>query len=125
MKNIIAIISAMSWISISEFVRNEFIFKTEWMNHFQQLGTVFPSKPINGAIWGVWSLCFAIYIFILSRKFNMKETIFISWFSGFILMWLVIGNLNVLPYSILPIAIPLSLLEVVGASWLIFKIKKK
>ena len=31
---------------------------------------------------------------------------------GFVLMWLVVGNLAVLPFAILPVAIPLSLLEV-------------
>jgi hypothetical protein len=37
-------------------------------------------------------------------------------------MWLVIGNLNILPFKILPFAIPLSLLEAFVASLIIFKL---
>jgi hypothetical protein len=42
---------------------------------------------------------------------------------GFLLMWVVIGNLGVLPFGILPYALPLSIVEVLGATWIIFKFK--
>jgi len=38
------------------------------------------------------------------------------------MMWLVIGNLQVLPYGILPVAVPLSLLEVFLAVWIVKKL---
>lgn len=41
--------------------------------------------------------------------------------AGFVLMWLVIGNMAVLPFGILPVAIPLSALEVIVAAFIIFK----
>jgi hypothetical protein len=85
---------------------------------------LFPSEPINGAVWGLWSLLFAISIFIISKKFSLVATTFLSWLVGFVLMWVVIGNLNVLPYGILIYAIPLSLLEAFIAAFIIKKLSK-
>jgi hypothetical protein len=120
-KKIIPILLATVWISISEFVRNEFLVKQHWVAHYQQLGLQFPSSAVNGAVWGLWSLLFAVAIAILSKKFAFFQTAFLAWFVGFVLMWVTIGNLGVLPYGILAYAIPLSLLESFVAVWIIKK----
>lgn len=122
-KTILPILLATIWISVSEFVRNTFLLHEYWTEHYQKLGMIFPEEPINGAIWGIWSLCFAIAIYILSQKFSLLQTTLLSWFVGFSFMWIVTGNLGVLPYGILPIAIPLSVLEAFLASFIIFKFK--
>ena len=122
MKTVLPILIASLWISISEFARNEFILKSYWTKHYESLGLIFPSSPINGAIWGIWSLAFSITIYLISKKFSLSETVFISWFAGFVLMWLVIGNMGVLPISILYFAIPLSILEVYLATFIIMKL---
>lgn len=121
-KIILPVLLATVWISISEFVRNEFILKHYWIEHYQDLGLTFPSEPINGAVWGIWSLCYAISIFIVAKKFTLVETFLLSWFIGFVLMWLVIGNMGVLPMNILYFAIPLSLLEAFLASLIVKKL---
>ena len=121
-KTILPIFLATIWISISEFVSNEFILKSYWTEHYKKLGLVFPSEPINGAVWGLWSLCFAIAIFIIAKKFSLLQTTFLSWFVGFLLMWIVIWNMNVLPTGLLLFAIPLSLLEAFLASFIVKKI---
>jgi len=121
-KTFLPILLATIWISVSEFVRNQFLVKDIWLNHYKNLGLTFPSEPINGAIWGIWSLCFAIAIFIFAKKFSLVETTLFSWFIGFVLMWLVIGNLNVLPFEILYLAVPLSLLESFVATFIIKKL---
>jgi hypothetical protein len=123
-KTIFPIFLATLWISISEFVRNEFLLKEHWTNHYESMGLVFPSEPLNGAVWGIWSLCFAIAIFILSKKFTLLQTTFLSWFVGFVFMWLVVGNMGVLPFGILPFAVPLSLLEAFLASFIIKRMAK-
>ena len=120
-KKIISILLATVWISISEFVRNEFLVKQQWVAHYQQMGLQFPSSAVNGAVWGLWSLLFAVAIAILSKKFTFLQTAFLAWFVGFVLMWVTIGNLGVLPYGILVYAIPLSLLESFVAVWIIKK----
>ena len=47
------------------------------------MGLTFPEKPINSAVWGIWSLCFAIGTYIISRKFSLLQTTFLSWFVDF------------------------------------------
>jgi hypothetical protein len=121
-KVIVPILISTIWISISEFVRNEFLLKSLWVNHYKSLNLVFPSEPINGAIWGIWSLLFTIAIFIISKKFTLIQTTFLTWLVGFVLMWLVIGNLSVLPIEILIYAVPLSLLECFLATFIIQKL---
>ncbi len=123
-KAIVPVLLATVWISISEFVRNEFVLKSYWIEHYQKLGLNFPSEPANGAVWGVWSLCFAIAIYLIAKKFSLIETTFLAWWVGFVLMWLVIGNLNVLPYGILPVAVPLSALEAFLASYIVHRFSK-
>ena len=124
-KAILPILIATVWISISEFARNEFLLKTYWTDHYESMGLIFPSGPINGAIWGVWSLCFAIGIYMIAQKFSLLQTTFLAWFFGFILMWLVTGNMSVLPYGILPFAVPLSILESFLAAYIIKTLSRK
>ena len=123
-KTILPILLATIWISVSEFVRNELLVKSYWTEHYKNLGLVFPSEPINGALWGLWSLFFAIVIFIISKKFSLIQTTLLSWFVGFVLMWVVIGNLGVLPMGLLYVAIPLSLLEAFLGAFIIVKLRR-
>ena len=119
---ILPILLATIWISISEFARNQLLFKSYWTAHYEGLGLTFPAAPVNGAMWGVWSMLFAIFIFIIAKKFTLLQTTFIAWLAGFVMMWVVIGNLDVLPYGLLWFAVPLSLLEAFIAAWIIKKL---
>ena len=121
-KTIVPILLSTVWISISEFLRNEFLLKSYWTKHYESLGLVFPSQPINGAVWGLWSLCFAIAIFIIAKKFSLVQSMLLSWFVGFVLMWISSGNMGVLPYELLIYAIPLSLLETFLACYIVKKL---
>lgn len=120
-KTVLPILLATIWISLSEFVRNTFLLRNYWIEHYQGLGLTFPEQPVNGAIWGIWSLCFAIAIFIFSKKYSLFQATLLSWFVGFVFMWLVVANLGVLPLEILFYAIPLSILEAFLATYIIFK----
>jgi hypothetical protein len=111
LRNILSVVAATAWISVSEFARNQFLLKSFWTDHYRNLGMVFPSAPVNGAVWGIWSLLFAAAIYFLAKKFTLVQTTFLSWLMAFVMMWAVIGNLNVLPYGILVYAVPLSFLE--------------
>jgi hypothetical protein len=123
-KTILPILLATIWISISEFVRNSFFVRDYWFSHYNNLGITFPEDPINGAVWGIWSLCFAITIYIISRKFSLIQTTFLSWFVGFVLMWIVVGNMGVLPCGVLYFAIPLSILETFLATFIVLKLSQ-
>jgi hypothetical protein len=124
-KAILSIVTATIWISISEFARNAFLLRDYWVEHYEDLGLTFPEEPVNGAVWGIWSLCFAIFIYVLTRKFSLLHTTLLSWSVGFVCMWLVIGNLGVLPFGILPIAIPLSGVEVFVAAYSCIRLAPK
>ena len=116
---LLPVVAATVWISVSEFVRNQLLFASLWQRHYTDLGLTFPDRPINGAMWGLWSLLFAISIYLIARRFSFTETAVIAWLTGFVMMWVAIGNLNVLPFGLLWFAIPLSVLEVVVAVWII------
>lgn len=121
-KAFVAVLLTGIWINASEFMRNEVFLKEYWVNHYQSLGLTFPSAPINGGVWGLWGFVFALAVYLVSRKFNLIQTMLICWLMGFVLMWLVIGNMSVLPTGILIFAIPLSLLETFVAGYIAQKI---
>jgi len=124
-KSILPIVLATAWIGFSEFLRNELLFKSYWIEHYRSMGLVFPSEMLNNAVWGIWSLVFATAIYLISRKLSLRQTTFLGWLTGFVMMWLVIGNMGVLPFELLYYAVPMSLIEVFVASWIIFAFDKK
>lgn len=122
MRPFLSILEAGVWISISEFLRNQFLLIDTWREHYNSLGLEFPEDPINGAIWGIWSFSFALLIWMINRKNSFLTTTLMAWLAGFVLMWIVTGNMLVLPFEILTLAIPLSVIEVVLAVWIIRKL---
>lgn len=110
---------ATAWISVSEFVRNNLILQTNWNQYYEQLGLLFPSSTLNNIMWCMWSFCLALAIYIIQKRFNLLQTTLLTWLVAFVMMWITIGNLNVLPYSTLIFAIPLSLLEIFIAAYII------
>jgi hypothetical protein len=125
MKKILSIIIAGIWITVFEFVRNEFLLKSYWINHFDSLGLMFETLTINGILWMLWSFIFAYVLFRLAMKFSFWETIILGWLVGFVMMWIVIYNLQVLALELLIFAIPLSLIEVIIAVLIILRICNK
>jgi hypothetical protein len=122
MRPFLAILASTAWISVNEFLRNQVLLIDHWTGHYAAMGLTFPGEPLNGAVWGLWSFCFAVALFFLSRRFTQLETAALGWVFGFVLMWIVIGNLGILPYGILVVAVPWSLMEVSGAVWILKKI---
>jgi hypothetical protein len=110
-RGILAVTLTGIWVNASEFLRNEILLKTYWVDHYQSLGMTFPSEPLNGMVWVAWGFLFAMAIYSISRRFNLIQTTLVSWFMGFVLMWVVTWNLHVLPGAVLMYAVPLSLLE--------------
>ena len=121
-RTVLAIVLAAAWVGASEFIRNQVLFNSYWVDHYAGLGLVFPGKPIHGALWGVWSLLFAGAVYVIARKFTLVQTTLLAWCVGFVLMWIVIGNLGVLPFRLLPFAVPLSLLEAFVAAVIVKKL---
>lgn len=118
-KQILAIGLATLWIVISEYIRNEFLFKSFWITHFKSLGLAFETLPVNGILWLSWSFGLAFLIFKLQNKFTFNETIVLSWTCAFLMMWITAYNLQVLPLGLMIFAIPLSLIEIYVAAIII------
>jgi hypothetical protein len=115
---VLAILLSGIWVNVCEFVRNQFLLVTQWRAHFQGMGLVFPSQPVNGAMWLVWGFLFAGTVFVISRRFGLWLTAAVAWVMAFVMMWVVIWNLLVLPVGILPVAIPFSFVEALGAAFI-------
>ena len=114
-KHILAIFAASVWVLISEFIRNEFLLKSIWTGHYNNLGLTFETLPVNVILWMEWSILFAFIIFKLFQRFSFLETFLMAWVQGFLMMWITLFNLQVLPMRLLLFAIPLSALEVLLA----------
>lgn len=112
---VLALCGSGLWISFSEFLRNEVLFKALWIEKYYGLGLEFPSSMINNILWGVWSFLLAGMIVFLMRRLNSLEVTLVTWVMAFLMMWITIGNLNVLPMTLLIYALPLSIIEISGA----------
>jgi hypothetical protein len=118
-RSVLPVAAAAFWISLSEFLRNEALFKAYWIDHYAAMDLPFPDAPLNNAAWGLWSLVVAIILRILISRFSSAQAALLGWFAVFIPMWITIGNLGVLPWGLLPIAVPLSLVEAAVAVWVL------
>ena len=121
-RSLLAVVTTGLWINLSEFLRNALLLHSRWVEHYQSLGLIFPNSPMNVGVWLVWGFVFAMAIYAVSRKFGLISTALICWLTGFVLMWIVIGNLGMLPRGLLVYAIPLSLFECILAAFLCLKL---
>lgn len=123
-KFLLAAIVAGVWINISEFLRNELLLKNLWITHFESIGLVFPSSLNHNLVWLLWGFLLAASLVYMRRRMSFMATTAIGWVMAFAMMWLVMGNLNVLPEQLLPVALPWSLIEIAGAVFIARKIDK-
>jgi hypothetical protein len=114
-KAVLAVVLAGIWVGLCEFVRNQFLLVSHWQSHYRGMGLEFPSRPVNGMMWMVWSFLIAGATFAISRRFSLWQTTFIAWTMGYVMMWVVVWNLSVLPLGTLPIGVPFSFIEALGA----------
>lgn len=124
-KILIAILVTGLWINISETIRWIFLIQEYWLEHYETMNITLPNEPINGVVWMIWGFLYAILIFILSAKFNLLQTTLLAWSAAFVLMWIVVWNVGVLPTGMLWYNVPLSLIEAFIAVWICKKLVGK
>lgn len=117
-ETVLAIVLSGIWVNPCEFVRNQLLLLPQWQVHYRGMGLEFLSQPVNAMLWVVWAFILAGMAFAISRRFGLWPTTVIVWVMGFVMMWVVIWNLLVLPLGILPVAIPFSFVEALGAAFL-------
>lgn len=110
-----AILTTGLWLNTSLFLRNEILFKHLWVEHYRSLGLEFPSTALNGLVWLTWGFLFSGCIVVIQRRFGFWGAVLLSWTMGFVLMEIPVANLGVMPFALLPVAIPWSLAEVAVA----------
>ncbi len=115
---VLAVMLAGVWVSLCEFARNQVLLSPQWQEHYRDMGLVFPAQPVNAMLWAGWAFLLAGTVFAISRRFGLWQTTFLAWVMAFVMMWVVIWNLSVLPLGILPIAVPFSLIEAFGAAFI-------
>ncbi len=124
-KTILPIFLAGIWINLSETLRWEFLAKPLWIEQHKSMGIVLPQEPVNMIIWMIWGFIFATVIFIFSRKFNLWQTTFLSWFLFLAVLWLVLWNLGLLPDGLVQLGTPLGLIEAFIATWICQKMSQR
>ena len=110
-QTVLATLTVGALINLSEFLRNEIMFKQQWIDKFSSMGISFPSAAVNAVLWITWGFVFAGCVVAICSKFSFARSLVLSWTMGFLMMWVVVGNLGVLPMGLLPIAIPWSIAE--------------
>jgi len=108
-KTILPIMLIGLWINISITVGWVLILEGYWIEKFQSMNLVFPTGLINNITWMIWGFMLATIIFIFSKKFSLWQTTFLAWFVAFIMMWVIVWNVEVLPTGMLLFNIPNSL----------------
>lgn len=115
------ILLAGLWVTFSEFLRNELLFKFYWVDHFDSLGLRFETLPLNGVLWMVWSFLLVYVSREFLSVFKFWKGLFLVWIMGFLMMWITIYNLQVLPVALLFFALPWSFVELYVAGTILLK----
>ena len=121
---VLAVMLAGVWVNLCEFVRNQVLLSPQWQAHYRDMGLVFPAQAENAVLWVVWSLLQAGSAIAISRRFGLWQTTIHARVMGFVMMWVVVWNLSVLPLGILPVAVPFSFVEALGAAFLCRKLAR-
>ena len=115
-KYFLAVLLSGLWLNFFEFIRNEFLLLPIWIEGFKNIGLEFPLNFVNKAIWGVWGFVLVSILAWVVKKFSVLETTIIIWVMGFVLIWIALGNMGILPLKLLYGGIPLSFIEVYMAT---------
>ncbi|MGL4805001.1 MAG: hypothetical protein ACRCX5_12095 [Bacteroidales bacterium] len=121
LRSFISIICVSTWISISEYIRNEILYRQEWIDQYEKTGLLFPEREY---MWILWALLYACFILALTLKFSRWKSIIITWLTGILLMWLTIGYNGTIPLNIFIGILPLSFIESAVSVYLFGLIRK-
>jgi len=115
-KSILPILLTGIWLNVSGTIRWIFLIEPYWIEKYKELNLIYQSDLINNIVWMIWGFFFAFIIYVLSKKFKLMQTTLLSWLAIYVMMWMVVWNVGVLPVKMLWINIPLSFIDAyVGA----------
>ena len=117
-KTILPIILIGLWINISITIGWMLILEGYWIGKYQSMNLVFPTGLMNNIAWMIWGFMLATIIFIFLKKFSLWQTTFLAWFVAFIMMWVIVWNIGVLPTGMLLFNIPNSFFVTFIGAWI-------
>jgi hypothetical protein len=123
-KAILPILLTGIWLNISGTIRWIYLIEPYWLEKYNYLSLEFPTEPFNNIMWMIWGFMFALAIFILSKRFNLIQTALLSWFMVYVMMWVIVWNVGVLPTGMLWMNIPLSLLDAYVGAFICIRLSK-
>ncbi len=100
------------WINIAETLRWLLYSKAYFLEVYQSLNLVLPFGPIYLILWLIWGILLSTIIYIISKKYTLLQTTVMIWIMAFLMVWITLFNLNVLPLSMLWLVIPLSFIDI-------------
>jgi len=101
------------WINIAETLRWILFSQSHFMEHYQRLNLVLPFGPIVLILWLLWGILLSVVIYTISKKYTLLQTVGIIWIMAYLMVWIALYNLNVLPVSMLWLVIPLSFINII------------
>ena len=123
-KTILPILLTGIWLNVSGTIRWIYLIEPYWLEKYNYLNLEFPAESVNNIVWMIWGFMFALVIFILSRKFNLIQTTLLSWFMVYVMMWVIVWNVGVLPSGMLWMNIPLSLIDAYVGAFICIRLSK-
>lgn len=117
------------WINASEVFRYFAVVMPMMREAFPMLPDIAPMNVPVFLIWGVWDTILVITATLLPwmamRIFGaslLKSMIYGTgvWLSVFVIFWLGMSNMNLAPAEVVAVALPLSWLEMIGASVIVW-----
>ncbi len=123
---IVTLITSL-WVQASEIFRYFVLVIPRVKTFWNDLGTIAHMDILIFLIWGVWGTVLTgmvVYFFWLYAQVygNNRKSIWISgilsWMFFFVLFWIGAANMGYSDWSILWITLPLSLIELIVASWI-------
>lgn len=100
------------WINIFETLRWILFAKPDIEVYFKSNNFLLPNESLNNILWLVWGVIIAVMIFIISKRYKVLQTTFIIWITVYVMHWIALWNMAVLPIKILFLAIPLTFINV-------------
>lgn len=110
------VVAGWMWISACEFGINAYWLKAQWEEYFSALGTGFPGAPMQLLVWAGWALLYALTLRMLLARFGAIFAGLISWFMVFGLMFVALGNINLISVEMLTLVVPATLAEALSAA---------
>ncbi|KZS41100.1 hypothetical protein AWE51_23390 [Aquimarina aggregata] len=128
---VLIILITSVWINISEVFRYFVLVMPRVKQFFEYKEGIAEMDWVIFTIWGFWDtlltalLVLFFWLYANSFGFNLKSVLISStilWSAVFVIFWIATANMGLSDWNILLITLPLSWLEMVVGTWIVYKL---